>query len=81
MYLCSYAAEVGINLMTFDNEAELHKIKEYFPTAELVLRIVADDPTAVVQVRQMAAATTTLVLMYITTYNAMDRLMLTVVCN
>lgn len=55
MHICipvySYAAEVGINLMTFDNESELHKIKELFPTAELVLRIVADDPTAVIQVR------------------------------
>ena len=37
--------------MTFDNEAELHKIKEHFPTAELVLRIVADDPSAIVRVR------------------------------
>ena len=37
--------------MTFDNESELHKTKEHFPTAELVLRITADDPSAVVQVR------------------------------
>ena len=37
--------------MTFDNEAELHKIKEHYPTAELVLRIIADDPNAVVPVR------------------------------
>lgn len=53
--------------MTFDNESELHKIKELFPTAELVLRIVADDPTAVVQVRWTEASTTTThVLMHIT---------------
>ena len=37
--------------MTFDNEAEVHKIKEHYPTAELVLRIIADDPNAVVPVR------------------------------
>ena len=46
-----YAAEVGVSLMTFDNKAELHKIKEHYPTAELVLRIIADDPNAVVPVR------------------------------
>ena len=46
-----YASKVGVSLMTFDNEAELHKIKEYYPTAELVLRIIADDPDAIVCVR------------------------------
>lgn len=29
--------------MTFDNAAELHKIKEHFPAARLVLRVLADD--------------------------------------
>lgn len=34
-----YAASVGVNLMTFDSEGELHKIKRVFPHARLVLRI------------------------------------------
>lgn len=29
-----YAASMGINLMSFDNEAELHKIKQYHPDAK-----------------------------------------------
>jgi len=37
--------------MTFDNEDELYKIKSYDPSAKLVLRILADDPTAVCNVR------------------------------
>nr|CAI5821699.1 unnamed protein product [Callosobruchus analis] len=41
-----YAAEVGVDMMTFDNELELHKIKEIFPTAKLVLRIKYDDPNS-----------------------------------
>ena len=28
-----YAASRGVDLMTFDSEAELHKIKEIFPSA------------------------------------------------
>jgi len=42
-----YAREVGVDLMTFDNEIELLKIKEHHPDARMVLRILADDPTAV----------------------------------
>jgi ornithine decarboxylase len=38
-----YAASVGVTKMTFDNEAELYKVKEYHPSAELVLRLLADD--------------------------------------
>lgn len=38
-----YAKSVGVKKMTFDNEAELYKIKEYSPNAELVLRLLADD--------------------------------------
>ncbi|GFT94383.1 probable ornithine decarboxylase [Nephila pilipes] len=38
-----YADSVGVDLMTFDNEAELHKIKKTFPDARLVLRIKVDD--------------------------------------
>jgi ornithine decarboxylase len=29
-----YAAERGVRLMTFDNEAELQKVKEYMPSAK-----------------------------------------------
>lgn len=38
-----YAASVGVAKMTFDNEAELYKIKEHCPKAELVIRLLADD--------------------------------------
>ncbi|KAL3855726.1 hypothetical protein ACJMK2_014931 [Sinanodonta woodiana] len=34
-----YAAEHGVELMTFDNEEELHKIKAVYPTSKLLLRI------------------------------------------
>lgn len=43
-----YAAKHGVDLMTFDNEAELLKIKELYPSARLVLRIL---PTLQVQVQ------------------------------
>lgn len=38
-----YAAKVGVKQMTFDNADELHKIRAFFPDAELVLRILTDD--------------------------------------
>ncbi len=44
-----YAREVGVDLMTFDNEIELLKIKEHYPSARMVLRILADDPHAACQ--------------------------------
>ncbi|XP_065891459.1 ornithine decarboxylase-like [Dysidea avara] len=44
-----FAAEVGVDVMTFDNEVELYKIKNCFPTAKLVIRIMANDPTATVK--------------------------------
>lgn len=34
-----YAAKTNVDLMTFDNEAELYKVKTAFPKASLVLRI------------------------------------------
>ncbi|KAL8622515.1 hypothetical protein ACOMHN_034178 [Nucella lapillus] len=34
-----YAAKENVDLMTFDNEAELYKLKAAFPNARLVLRI------------------------------------------
>lgn len=42
-----YAQEVGVNTMTFDNEQELMKIHQLYPTAKLVLRLVTDDSNAV----------------------------------
>ena len=38
-----YAAEVGVRKMTFDSPDELYKTKQFFPEAELFLRISADD--------------------------------------
>jgi len=37
---------MGVSRTTFDNEAELHKVKAVFPDAELVLRIWVDDKEA-----------------------------------
>lgn len=41
-----FAAKQGVNLMTFDNETELHKIKTLFPDAKMVLRIRINDESA-----------------------------------
>ncbi|KDR16679.1 Ornithine decarboxylase, partial [Zootermopsis nevadensis] len=41
-----YAATLGVDIMTFDNECELHKIKNLFPTAKLVIRIRSDAAIA-----------------------------------
>jgi len=45
--MISFAAEHNVDLMTFDNEFELYKIKEVHPHAKLVLRIITDDTNAV----------------------------------
>ncbi|KAB0805575.1 hypothetical protein PPYR_02545 [Photinus pyralis] len=37
-----HAADVGVNTMTFDNEVELHKVKNLFPDAKMVIRIRCD---------------------------------------
>jgi ornithine decarboxylase len=42
-----YAQEVGVEILTFDNEQELMKLKKCYPNAKLVLRIVTDDSNAV----------------------------------
>lgn len=42
-----HAASVGVDLMTFDNEIELHKVKILHPQAQLVIRIRVDDSSAV----------------------------------
>ncbi|CAG8627553.1 279_t:CDS:2 [Ambispora leptoticha] len=44
-----YAADKNVKMMTFDNAEELHKIKRYFPQAQLVLRILADDSKSLCQ--------------------------------
>ena len=38
-----HARKFGVSLMTFDNTDELYKIKECYPDAKLVLRILTDD--------------------------------------
>jgi ornithine decarboxylase len=42
-----YAASVGVKKMTFDNADELIKIKQYCPSAELVIRIQVDDSKSI----------------------------------
>lgn len=44
-----HAAALGVDLMTFDNELELHKVRELFPAARLVLRLRVDDSGSVCQ--------------------------------
>ncbi|KAF4532076.1 hypothetical protein B566_EDAN013406 [Ephemera danica] len=41
-----HALAERVDLMTFDNTYELHKIKKIFPTARLMLRFRFDDPNA-----------------------------------
>jgi ornithine decarboxylase len=38
-----YARQVDVKMMTFDNTDELHKCKQHYPNAQLVLRIWTDD--------------------------------------
>lgn len=42
-----HAAAIGVDLMTFDNELELHKVRGLYPTARLVLRLRVDDSGSV----------------------------------
>lgn len=44
-----HASDRGVSKMTFDNLDELHKIKKWFPDAELFLRISCDDSDALVK--------------------------------
>jgi ornithine decarboxylase len=41
-----YAQAVDVEMMTFDNEDELYKCKQYHPNAKLLLRIWTDDSKA-----------------------------------
>ncbi|CAG2115976.1 unnamed protein product [Medioppia subpectinata] len=42
-----HAADVGVDVMTFDNELELLKVRQFHPNAKMVLRIKVDDSHAV----------------------------------
>jgi ornithine decarboxylase len=42
-----YAYEHGVKMMTFDNVDELQKIKQYAPSAQLVIRILTDDSKSI----------------------------------
>jgi len=42
-----YARQTGVNMVTFDNEHELIKIKEHWPEAGLVMRIITDDSQSI----------------------------------
>ena len=44
----SYAQELGVTRTIFDNLDELDKIKTYLPDAELLLRIYANDDSALI---------------------------------
>ncbi|KAI8069559.1 pyridoxal-dependent decarboxylase [Gongronella butleri] len=44
-----FAHQQGVAKMTFDNAEELHKIKQLYPNAELVLRILTDDSKSLCQ--------------------------------
>uniref|UniRef100_A0A914V0E2 ornithine decarboxylase n=1 Tax=Plectus sambesii TaxID=2011161 RepID=A0A914V0E2_9BILA len=41
-----HAARCQVNMMTFDCEDELHKVKSFHPHAQMILRIAVSDPTA-----------------------------------
>ena len=45
-----YAAANNVALMTFDNEAELYKVKDLYPDAKMVIRICVDDSKSLCQV-------------------------------
>ncbi|KAJ8289510.1 hypothetical protein GJAV_G00002150 [Gymnothorax javanicus] len=44
-----YAADYGIEMMTFDTVAELHKIATYHKNAKLVVRIFADNSDSMIE--------------------------------
>ena len=51
-----HAATLGVKQMTFDNADELHKVAEFFPNAELYLRILTDDSSSMCQLSQKFGA-------------------------
>jgi ornithine decarboxylase len=42
-----YAKDQGVALMTFDNLAELEKIRKHYPSAKLILRLLTDDSSSI----------------------------------
>uniref|UniRef100_A0A7N4PTK0 Ornithine decarboxylase n=1 Tax=Sarcophilus harrisii TaxID=9305 RepID=A0A7N4PTK0_SARHA len=52
-----YAANNGVQMMTFDSEVELMKVARVHPKAKLVLRIATDDSKAVCQLSVKFGAT------------------------
>lgn len=44
-----HARKMGVQLLVFDNDEELQKIKEVYPEATLLLRIAVKNPSAVIQ--------------------------------
>jgi len=50
------AKELGVTRMTFDNADELQKIADYYPEAEIILRIMADDSQSVCKFNSKFAA-------------------------
>lgn len=51
-----YAAEQNVKRTVFDSKEELDKIKQYYPDAELLLRIKTDDSTAKCRLSQKYGA-------------------------
>jgi len=50
------AAEQGVCQMTFDNAAELYKIRDFHPKAKLLLRITTDDSASLCRLSQKFGA-------------------------
>eukprot|EP00729_Bicosta_minor_P013678 gene13678-13491_t len=50
------AKKLGVTRMTFDNADELQKIKDNYPEAEIILRIMADDSQSVCKFNSKFAA-------------------------
>jgi ornithine decarboxylase len=44
-----YAKEQSVNLLTFDCEEELYKIKKYHPNSRLILRLAVDDSKSIIK--------------------------------
>ncbi|RWS14376.1 ornithine decarboxylase 2-like protein, partial [Dinothrombium tinctorium] len=49
MSFIKHASNVGVDLMTFDNEQELYKVAKHHPNSRLIIRIKVDDSHAVCQ--------------------------------
>ncbi|EDV23538.1 uncharacterized protein TRIADDRAFT_27475 [Trichoplax adhaerens] len=51
-----FAAKREVSMMTFDNEPELHKVKQLHPTAKLILRLLTDDSKSLCRLGQKYGA-------------------------